>query len=242
METRTLLYSGKAKSLYSSSEADCCVMEFRDDTSAFDGEKVERLADKGATNNAFNAFIMNRLAERGIPVHFVRQLDRHCSLVRRLEMLPLECVVRNVAAGSLCKRLGLEEGRVLDPPTYELFLKNDALHDPFVNESHALAFGWANVEQLARMKTLTLQVNEVLKPLFLQAGMQLVDFKLEFGSYKGELMLGDEFSPDGCRIWDLATGEKMDKDRFRRGLGAVIENYREVARRLGVPLEEGESS
>jgi len=151
-------------------------------------------------------------------------------------MIPVECVVRNFAAGSLVRRLGVEEGLELTPPTFELFLKNDALHDPMVNESHVQAFGWATLDQLAEMKALTFRINDILKQLFDDAGLLLVDFKLEFGLFHGKVVLGDEFSPDGSRLWDKETRKKMDKDRFRQGLGGVIEAYEEVAQRLGVPL------
>ncbi|ABC31595.1 phosphoribosylaminoimidazole-succinocarboxamide synthase [Hahella chejuensis KCTC 2396] len=228
------LYSGKAKSIFKTDDADLFVMEFRDDTSAFDGVKKAKLSRKGEVNNKFNAFIMSKLAEAGVPVHFVRLLSERESLVKRLQMIPVECVVRNVAAGSLCRRLGVREGMVLTPPTYELFLKNDELHDPMINEHHARAFGWATDAQLEEMKALTFKVNDILKALFDAAGMTLVDYKLEFGLIDGKVTLGDEFSPDGCRIWDKATGEKMDKDRFRQDLGDVIEYYEEVGRRLGV--------
>ncbi len=237
MQKQALLYAGKAKSVFKTDDPDLYVMEFRNDTSAFDGAKKAQLERKGEVNNRINTFIMERLAEAGIPVHLVERLDATHALVRRLEMLPLECVVRNVAAGSLCRRLGVEEGRTLTPPTFELFLKNDELHDPFVNRSHALAFGWADESQLDEMERLTLKANDVLSRLFDEAGMKLVDYKLEFGISEGQMLLGDEFSPDGCRIWDKATGEKMDKDRFRQDLGDVIGFYEEVARRLGVPLE-----
>ncbi|GIX29967.1 MAG: phosphoribosylaminoimidazole-succinocarboxamide synthase [Porticoccaceae bacterium] len=230
------VYSGKAKSLYATDDPRLMVMEFRDDTSAFDGQKVARLARKGMVNNYLNAFLMERLAAAGIPTHFVRRLSATRSLVKRLAMVPLECVVRNRAAGSLCRRLGVEEGRVLSPPTFELFLKNDALHDPLVNEYHAVTFGWADRPTLARMVEQSFRVNELLSPLFADAGLVLVDFKLEFGWADGELVLGDELSPDGCRIWDAASGEKLDKDRFRKDLGRVVESYEEIAARLGVPL------
>ena len=236
MRKGELLYQGKAKSVYRTDEADMYIMEYRNDTSAFDGAKKASLDRKGEVNNRINAFVMERLAAAGIPVHHRGLLDATHSQVRRLEMVPVECVVRNVAAGSLARRLGIPEGRPLDPPTYELFLKNDALHDPMINESHALTFGWATQQQLDEMKALTLRINGILRKLFDAAGMTLVDYKLEFGVADGALMLGDEFSPDGCRIWDKATGEKMDKDRFRQDLGQVIDYYEEVARRLGVTL------
>lgn len=237
MEKREELYAGKAKSVYRTDDPDRFVMVFRDDTSAFDGEKKEQLNRKGMVNNRFNAFIMEKLEAAGIPTHFEGLLSGTESLVKKLDMIPVECVVRNVSAGSLCRRLGVEEGLELNPPTFELFLKNDAMHDPMVNESLAVSFGWAKADELARMKELTYQVNDVLKALFDAAGMLLVDYKLEFGRAGGEIVLGDEFSPDGCRIWDKETRKKMDKDRFRQGLGDVIETYEEVGRRLGISFD-----
>lgn len=234
MEKREELYAGKAKSVYATDDPDRLVLVFRNDTSAFDGKKVEKLDRKGAVNNQFNAFIMGKLAEAGIPTHFEKLLSPTEALVKRMQMIPLECVVRNFAAGSLVRRLGVTEGQALDPPTFELFLKNDALGDPMVNEYHARSFGWATDDQLAQMKTLTFRVNEVLKKLFEDGNMLLVDYKLEFGVFHGEVILGDEFSPDGCRLWDKDTGEKLDKDRFRQGLGSVVEAYEEVGRRLGI--------
>ncbi|ALP52408.1 phosphoribosylaminoimidazole-succinocarboxamide synthase [Candidatus Tenderia electrophaga] len=238
MQKREELYAGKAKSVYLTDDPDRLILEFRDDTSAFDGEKVEQLARKGMVNNYFNVFIMDRLAEAGIPVHVEQRLSDTQAVVKKLAMIPVECVVRNIAAGSLCRRLGVQEGMDLNPPTFELFLKNDALHDPMINESHVETFGWAKPAQLARMKQLTFQVNDVLKQLFADAGMLLVDYKLEFGVFKGEIVLGDEFSPDGCRLWDAQTREKLDKDRFRQGLGGVVEAYEEVAKRLGIDLPQ----
>ncbi len=236
MEKRAELYAGKAKSVYLTDDPDRLILEFRDDTSAFDGEKMEQLARKGMVNNHFNVFIMGKLAEAGIPVHVEKLLSNNETVVKKLDMMPVECVVRNIAAGSICRRLGVEEGLDLNPPTYELFLKNDELHDPMINESHVETFGWAKPEHLATMKKLTFKVNDVLKKLFADAGMLLVDYKLEFGLFHGEVVLGDEFSPDGCRLWDAETREKLDKDRFRQGLGGVIEAYEEVAKRLGVEL------
>jgi phosphoribosylaminoimidazole-succinocarboxamide synthase len=236
MEKRELLFSGKAKSVYTTDNPDLMVLEFRNDTSAFDGKKVEQLDRKGLVNNKFNAFIMTKLAEAGIPTHFESLLSDTDSLVKRLDMIPLECVVRNVSAGSLCRRLGVEEGQILEPATFELFLKNDDLGDPMVNEYHARSFGWAEDAHIERMKELTFAVNGVLKQLFADGGLTLVDYKLEFGLFNGEVVLGDEFSPDGCRLWDSSTGEKLDKDRFRQGLGGVVEGYEEVARRIGMSL------
>ena len=237
MEKRELLYTGKAKSVYTTDNPDYLVMVFRDDTSAFDGKKVEQLARKGRVNNAFNAFIMGKLAAAGIQTHFEKQLTPDKALVKRLAMIPVECVVRNYAAGSLVRRLGVTEGMELSPPTFELFLKNDALGDPMVNESHVKSFGWATEAQLARMKELSFKVNEVLKELFAAGNMLLVDFKLEFGVFHGEVILGDEFSPDGCRLWDKETRKKLDKDRFRQGLGDVVEAYEEVGHRLGISFD-----
>ncbi|RUO21877.1 phosphoribosylaminoimidazolesuccinocarboxamide synthase [Aliidiomarina haloalkalitolerans] len=236
MQKRDELYRGKAKTVFTTDNPDFLVLEFRDDTSAFDGEKVEQLARKGMVNNKFNYFIMEKLAAAGIPTQMEALLSDNECLVKKLDMIPVECVVRNLAAGSLVRRLGVQEGLELNPPTFELFLKNDALHDPMVNESHVATFGWATADQMAEMKRLTFAVNDVLKPLFANAGMLLVDYKLEFGVFNGEVVLGDEFSPDGCRLWDKETRTKLDKDRFRQGLGGVVEAYEEVAQRLGVPL------
>ncbi|QYN41835.1 phosphoribosylaminoimidazolesuccinocarboxamide synthase [Gilliamella sp. ESL0443] len=230
------LYRGKAKTVYTTDNPDLLILEFRNDTSAFDGLRIEQLDRKGMVNNKFNYFIMTKLREAGIPTQVEALLSDNEVLVKKLDMVPVECVVRNRAAGSLVKRLGAEEGKILNPPTFELFLKNDALHDPMVNESHCKAFGWATDEQLATMKELSFKINTVLTELFDKAGLILVDYKLEFGLFHGEITLGDEFSPDGCRLWEKQTLKKMDKDRFRQGLGGVIEAYEEVAKRIGVPL------
>ena len=237
MNALELLYQGKAKSAYLTDDQDLLVLKFRDDTSAFDGEIIEQLSEKGAVNNQINAFIMGKLSENGVPTHYVERLSATDVLVKRLDMIPVECVVRNWAAGSIVRRLGVEEGMVFDPPLFELFLKNDALHDPMVTEHHVEAFGWATRREMSRMHELTLEANTILKGMFDKAGLQLVDFKLEFGRFHGEIVLGDEFSPDGCRLWDKLTGEKKDKDRFRQNLGGVLEAYREVAVRLGIVLD-----
>ncbi len=234
MEKREQLYAGKAKSIYRTDDPDQVIMLFRNDTSAFDGKRVEQLDRKGMVNNKFNAFIMTKLQEAGIPTHFVKQLSDTESLVKTMKMIPVECVVRNLAAGSLVRRLGVQEGLELNPPTFELFLKNDALGDPMVNEYHVQSFGWATPEQMARMKELTFKINAVLKDLFAAGNMMLVDFKVECGVHKGEVILGDEFSPDGCRLWDKDTREKLDKDRFRQNLGNVVESYELVGQRLGL--------
>ncbi len=230
------LYSGKAKTLYSTNEKDLLLVHFRDDTSAFDGIKVKQLERKGRVNNYFNAYIMSYLQEQGIPTHFIEISSEVESVVRKLDMIPVECVIRNIAAGSICKRLGIEEGTQLNQPIFEFFYKNDAMHDPMINDSYILAFDWANDAEIAAMKKFTYEVNALLKPLFLKAGMLLVDYKLEFGRYKGEVMLGDEFTPDGCRIWDEITREKLDKDRFRRDMGDVIESYEIASQRLGIHI------
>ena len=234
MEKTGILYAGKAKTVHTTADRDLMVLEFRDDTTAFDGEKTEALADKGRVNNLFNAFVMQKLQDAGIETHYVKTLSDHESLVRNLKMMPVECVVRNRAAGSLVRRLGVEEGQELTPPVFEFFLKNDQLHDPMINDFHIISFGWATEAQIAEMKALTFRVNDVLKALFADGDLILVDYKLEFGVFDGRVVLGDEFSPDGCRLWDAKTMEKMDKDRFRQGLGSVVESYMEVGRRIGV--------
>jgi phosphoribosylaminoimidazole-succinocarboxamide synthase len=235
MEKRTELYRGKAKTVFTTDDPERLILQFRNDTSAFDGERIEQLDRKGMVNNKFSNFIMQKLEAAGIPTQLDRVLSDTETLVKRLTMIPVECVMRNFAAGSLVRRLGVSEGLALNPPTFEQFLKNDALHDPMVNESLAISFGWATAEQLATMKALTVQVNQVLSALFDKADLMLVDFKLEFGvDAHGTIVLGDEFSPDGCRLWDKTTKKKLDKDRFRQGLGGVVEAYEEVAARLGL--------
>lgn len=236
MEKRQELYAGKAKSVYKTDDDDFVIMCFRDDTSAFDGEKMEQLTRKGEVNNKFNAFIMDYLQKAGIPTHFERLLSANEALVKKMDMMPIECVIRNVASGSLCRRLGVKEGQELNPAVFEFFLKDDVLHDPMINEYHIETFSWASKESVNKMKQLTFKVNTILKELFSDSGMILVDYKLEFGLFKGQVVLGDEFSPDGCRLWDKKTRKKLDKDRFRQGLGGVIEAYEEVALRIGVTL------
>ena len=231
------VYRGKAKTVYATSDPNRLIMHYRDDVSAFDGAKLAKLDGKGETNNRINAHVMDRLAAAGLPTHFLRVLNERESLVRAMKMIPVECVVRNVVAGSMAKRYGIEEGTRLSEPIFEFFLKSDALHDPLCNDDHIRVLGWASAEEIAAMKTLTHKVNAVLKPMFRDAGIELVDYKLEFGhpldDLRGPVTLGDEFTPDGCRLWDLRSGEKMDKDRFRRDLGDVIAHYREVGRRIG---------
>jgi phosphoribosylaminoimidazole-succinocarboxamide synthase len=240
MEKKQELYRGKAKTVYATDDPNLLVMHYRDDVSAFDGAKLAKLDLKGETNNKINAYVMGKLAAAGVATHFIRVLNERESLVKAMKMLPIECVVRNICAGSMAKRYGIEEGKRLPEPIFEFFLKSDPLHDPLVNDDHIRVLGWATVDEIAQMKTLTHKVNAVLKPLFANAGMDLVDYKLEFGhpltDPNGPLVLGDEFTPDGCRLWDQKTQEKLDKDRFRRDIGTVIEKYREVAQRIGAPL------
>ena len=236
MEKINQITSGKAKSLYTTSDGNFLVMEFRDDTSAFDGKKTAALENKGKVNNQFNAFIMEYLATQNIDTHFVKLLSNTESLVKNLEMFPIECVVRNYAAGSICKRLGLEEGMKFEEPIFEFFYKDDDLGDPLINDSHITSCGWANEKDIEEMKKMTLQTNDVLVKLFDTADLILVDFKLEFGKFENKIYLGDEFTPDGCRVWDKETKKKLDKDRFRLGLGDVVESYQEIAHRLGVDL------
>ena len=238
MEKISQITTGKAKSLYTTKEPDQLIMEFRDDTSAFDGKKMEALDNKGKVNNQFNAFVMEFLASKGIETHFIKLLSNPESLVYKLEMFPIECVVRNRATGSLCKRLGIEDGLILDPPLFEFFLKNDDLGDPLINDEHIISFKWANKEQINFMKNITYKVNKILRELFINSGLILVDFKVEFGLLEnGDIILADEFTPDGCRLWDHETMEKMDKDRFRQDLGDVVESYHQVAHRLGMNIK-----
>ncbi len=237
MDKREELYSGKAKSVYTCDDENRLILLFRNDTSAFDGAKIEKLDRKGMVNNKFNAFVMEKLEAAGIPTHFDRLLSDQESLVKKLEMIPVECVVRNISTGSLCKRLGVAENLDLNPPTFEFFLKNDELHDPMINDYHILTFGWAEQAHIDRMKELTFAVNDILTELFLSGDMLLVDYKLEFGLYEGKIILGDEFTPDGCRVWDKNTREKLDKDRFRQNLGNVVESYEQIGQRLGLKFD-----
>ncbi len=233
---KTILATGKSKTIYTTDDPNLLVMEFRDDATAFNGVKKASLARKGKVNNHFNAHVMQLLAAENIAVHFVKLLSETESLVKKLDMIRIEFVVRNVVAGGISKRLGIEEGMVLPEPTLELFLKDDALGDPMINESHVHVFNWAKDEEIAELKQRTLRINTILKAFFAKAGLTLVDFKLEFGRADGKLLLGDEFTLDGCRVWDTKTQKKFDKDRFRRDLGEVIESYEEAAERLGIDV------
>ncbi len=233
--------------MFEGPEPGTLVQYFKDDATAFNNQKHAIIDGKGVLNNRISEYLMLRLAEIGIPTHFVRRLNMREQLVRELEILPIEMVVRNVAAGSIVKRFGIAEGTALPRSIVEFYYKNDELGDPLISEEHITAFGWANTQDLDDMLALSLRINDFLTGLFLGAGLRLIDFKLEFGRlYEGEemrIVLGDEISPDNCRLWDLKTNEKMDKDRFRNDLGGVKEAYQEVARRLGVlPENENEGN
>ncbi len=243
MARRRQLYEGKAKVLFEGPEPGTLVQYFKDDATAGNGAKKGIITGKGVLNNRISEYLMTRLGEIGVPTHFIRRLNMREQLIREVEIIPLELVVRNVAAGSLAARLGLQEGTRLPRSIVEYYYKNDALQDPMVSEEHITCFGWASTQDLDDMVALALRVNDFLSGLFLGVGIVLVDFKLEFGRlYENDemrIVLADEISPDNCRLWDVNTGEKMDKDRFRRDLGKVEEGYQEVARRLGILPEAG---
>lgn len=232
MKKLGLRYEGKAKKVYDTDQSEYFWVAYKDDATAFNGEKKGQIADKGEVNNKLSALFFEKLENAGIPTHYVRLLSDRDMLVRRLDMIPLEVVVRNIAAGSLAKRLGVEEGLALSRPVVELYYKDDELGDPLVNESHVAAMGWADPADVQEIQALGLKVNELLQGILVKAGIQLIDFKLEFGLANGKIYLGDEISPDTCRYWDIETREKLDKDRFRRDLGGVEEAYQEVYRRV----------
>jgi phosphoribosylaminoimidazole-succinocarboxamide synthase len=244
MKRRRMIYEGKAKILYEGPEPGTVVQYFKDDTSAFDATKKAVIEGKGVLNNRISEYLMTQLNLIGVPTHFVRRLNMREQLIKEVEIVPLQVVVRNVAAGSLSKRLGIEEGTPLPRSIIEYYYKNDALHDPWVSEEHITAFGWAAPQDLDDIVNLTIRINDFLSGLFLGVGIKLVDFKVEFGRlWENDYMrivLADEISPDSCRLWDVATGEKLDKDRFRRDLGGLMEAYSEVARRLGILPESGQ--
>jgi len=233
IDARELLYEGEAKKLFATADPDLLVQYFKDDATAFNAKKRGTIREKGILNNAISEVFFRLLADAGVPTHFVKRLDDRHMLVKKLKIVPVEVVVRNVVAGSLARRLGMEEGRLLPQPIVEYFYKNDELDDPMINEWHVLVFEMATKAELDRMVELTLKTNGVLKSFLAARGIVLVDMKLEFGRYKGEIILGDEICPDTCRFWDSSSGEKMDKDRFRRDLGGVEEAYQEIARRVG---------
>jgi phosphoribosylaminoimidazole-succinocarboxamide synthase len=246
MSRRKKLYEGKAKILYEGPEPGTIIQYFKDDATAFNAEKKATLEGKGVLNNRISEHIMLGLGRIGVPTHFIKSLNMREQLVRKVEIIPLEVVCRNVAAGSICKRLGLEEGQALPRSIVEFYYKDDALGDPMVSEEHITAFNWSNPHEIDDMMAMAMRVNDYLSGLFAGAGIRLVDFKLEFGrQYDGDMvrtLLADEISPDSCRLWDMETNEKLDKDRFRRDLGNVTEAYAEVARRLGIMKESGQAA
>ncbi|WP_242913797.1 phosphoribosylaminoimidazolesuccinocarboxamide synthase [Brevundimonas pishanensis] len=235
---RKMLYEGKAKILYEGPEPGTLIQYFKDDATAFNGEKKAQLEGKGVINNRISEFVMSRLNQIGITNHFIKRLNLREQLIREVEIVPLEVVVRNIAAGSIAKRLGLEEGTPLPRSIIEFYYKKDELNDPMISEEHITAFGWATTQELDDILATAIRVNDFLSGMFSAVGITLVDFKIEFGRvYENDfsrVILADEISPDSCRLWDTATGEKLDKDRFRRDMGNVIESYTEVARRLGI--------
>ena len=244
MTRRKKIYEGKAKILYEGPEPDTLIQYFKDDATAFDGQKKASLDGKGVLNNRISEYLMTRLGAIGVQTHFIRRLNFREQLIRRVEIIPLEVICRNVAAGSLSKRFGLPEGQALPRSIIEFCLKDDKLGDPMVAEEHITAFNWAAPQEIDDIMAMTLRINDFLSGLFSAVGIVLVDFKIEFGRvWEGEfarVILADEISPDGCRLWDASTNEKLDKDRFRRDLGNVVESYAEVARRLGI-MRAGEA-
>ncbi|WP_297489536.1 phosphoribosylaminoimidazolesuccinocarboxamide synthase [Acidocella sp.] len=243
MARRRQLYEGKAKILFEGPEPGTLVQYFKDDATAFNAQKKGTITGKGVLNNRISEFLMTKLGEINIPTHFIRRLNMREQLIKEVEIIPVEVVVRNIAAGSMTQRLGIPEGTRLPRSIIEFYYKNDALNDPMVAEEHITAFGWATPPDMDDIVHLTLRINDFLSGLFLGVGITLVDFKVEFGRlYENEdmrIVLADEISPDNCRLWDSKTNEKMDKDRFRRDLGKIEEAYQEVARRLGILPEAG---
>mgnify|MGYP001449074384 FL=1 len=241
MNKRRRIYEGKAKVLYEGPEPGTLIQHFKDDATAGNGAKFCRFEGKGVINNRISEFIFTKLNEIGVPTHFIKRLNMREQLIREVEIIPLEVVVRNVAAGSLATRLGLEEGAPLPRSIIEFYYKQDKLNDPMVSEEHITAFGWANPQELDEIMSLALRINDFMVGLFLGVGIRLVDFKIEFGRQYMEdqvrIVLADEISPDSCRLWDMSSGEKLDKDRFRRDMGGVLAAYQEVARRLGVLID-----
>ena len=238
MARRRKLYEGKAKVIFEGPEPDTVIAYFKDDATAFNNQKKGTITGKGVINNSISEFIMLRLSEIGIPTHLIRRLNMREQLLRKVEIIPVEVVVRNVVAGSLAKRFGLEEGSELPRSIVEFYYKNDELDDPMILEEHITAFGWANHAEMDEIMSLALRVNDFMSGLFLGIGIRLVDFKIEFGRIweddQMRIVLADEISPDSCRLWDSKTNEKLDKDRFRRDMEGIEEAYQEVARRLGI--------
>jgi phosphoribosylaminoimidazole-succinocarboxamide synthase len=227
-----MFYEGKAKKLYTTSDPDLVIQYFKDDATAFNAKKRGTIEDKGVMNNRMSELFFTLLERVGVRTHFVRRLDDREMLCKRLDIVPVETVVRNIVAGSMAKRLGREEGTALKQPVVEYYYKSDPLDDPLIYPEHAIEFGWATASEIEQIKSLALKVNEVLKRFLDERGVLLVDFKLEFGRHHGEILLGDEICPDTCRFWDKQTRQKLDKDRFRRDLGGVEEAYHEMLRRV----------
>lgn len=235
MEKLDLLYEGKAKKVYKTNDPDVLIVDYKDDATAFNGEKKGTIVGKGVINNRMSNFVMKVLEQKGVPTHLVEELSERETAVKKVEIVPLEVIIRNVAAGSFSKRLGVEEGRVLLCPTLEFSYKDDALGDPLINNYFALALGLATEDEIEKISKYAFLVNDVLKEFFAQAGIDLIDFKIEFGRDKnGDIILADEISPDTCRLWDSKTKEKLDKDRFRRDMGDVEDAYKEVFKRIGL--------
>ncbi|MDE7165081.1 MAG: phosphoribosylaminoimidazolesuccinocarboxamide synthase [Clostridiales bacterium] len=234
VEQKEQLYEGKAKKVFATSDPDLVIVDYKDDATAFNGLKKGTIVGKGVVNNKMSNYLMGLLAKEGIESHFVEELDDRRTLVKHVEIVPLEVIMRNVVAGSLSKRTGLPEGTLPSMPVLELYYKSDELGDPMINADHALAFGWATAEELKTIETMARKINDVLKNFFAGVGIDLVDFKIEFGRYKGKIILADEISPDTCRFWDSKTKEKLDKDRFRRDMGGVEGAYHEMMRRIGL--------
>ena len=232
MEKRKSIYEGKAKRLYTTDSPDLIIQYFKDDATAFNAQKKGTIHDKGIVNNKISAKIFEYLEKNGIPTHFEKLLNEREMLVKRVTIVPLEVIIRNVAAGSMSKRLNVTEGTVLACPVLEFSYKDDALGDPMVNDYHALALGFATQEEIDTIKKFAFKINELMKKFFAGINLDLIDFKLEFGKYKGKIILADEISPDTCRLWEKGTGKKMDKDRFRRDLGGIEEAYQEVLTRV----------
>jgi len=228
------LYEGKAKKVYLTENPDVLIVDYKDDATAFNGEKKGTIAGKGSINNRMTNYIFQQLEKEGIPTHFIEELSDRETAVKKVSIVPLEVIVRNVAAGSFSKRLGIDEGVVFEEPTIEFSYKNDDLGDPLINDYFARVLNLASWEEIETIKKYAFKVNEVLKEFFLKADLRLIDFKIEFGRYYDNIILADEISPDTCRLWDVNTNEKLDKDRFRRDLGGVEEAYDEVMRRLGL--------
>lgn len=234
MEKKDLLYEGKAKKVFTTEDSDVLIVDYKDDATAFNGLKKGTIVGKGVVNNRMTNHIFRMFEEKGIPTHYIQELSDRETAVKRVEIVPLEVIIRNIAAGSFSKKLGIEEGFQLLEPTLEFSYKNDDLGDPMINDYYAVAIGAATREEIKDITELVFKINEVLSEYFKEKGIRLVDFKVEFGRYKGQIILADEISPDTCRLWDLETNEKLDKDRFRRDLGGVEDAYEEVFKRLGL--------